>query len=231
VRGIALDFPGHGDSANDREPASAARYAQLALGFLAALELRGCVLLGNSIGGAVALRLGASVPERVRAVVACNPGGLVPVTPRVRRATGFFAGIHARGASGAWWYPAWYGLYYRTVLQTGAARARRAEIVAQGRRMAPILAQAWRSFGAPDADQRALAPITKQPVLFAWAARDRVVSLRAAEPAIAAFPDARIERFDAGHSPILETPEEFARALDRFLGSLSLFSAGESPRG
>jgi pimeloyl-ACP methyl ester carboxylesterase len=231
VRLIALDFPGHGGSGADREPASAARYAQLVEGFLAALELRGCVLLGNSIGGAAALRVGASTPERVRALVICNPGGLVPVTALVKRATGFFAGIHARGAKGAWWYPTWYALYYRTVLQTRAARARRAEVVAQGRRMAPILAQAWRSFGQPDADQRALAPITKQPVLFAWAVRDRVVSLRAAEPAIATFPDARIERFDAGHSPFLETPEEFARALDGFLGSLSLLRAGEGPRG
>ena len=86
-----------------------------------------------------------------------------------------------------------------------------------GPRTASQLAEAWRSFGRPDADQRGLARTTKQPVLFAWATRDFLVSLSRARPAIHQYPNARIEHFAAGHSAFLETPEEFARCLDGFL--------------
>lgn len=220
MRVIAPDWPGHGRSGADREPISAARCADLAERMFAALDLHDVVLLGNSIGGAAAIRVAARLPERVRALVLCNPGGLVGVSPFVRAFTRAKAAVHAAGGRGARWYPAAFAAYYRTVLQRAPARARRAEIVASCRDVAPRLAEAWRSFGEPDADLRALAPHVKQPVLFAWGARDPVVALPLSRPALRRFPNARLEKFAAGHAAFLETPREFEAALERFLDQI-----------
>lgn len=55
-RVIALDFPGQGNSGSDTQPASGTRYAHLLEGFIDELNIRPAVLLGNSIGGAAAVR-------------------------------------------------------------------------------------------------------------------------------------------------------------------------------
>src|SRR5262249_24003283 len=90
-----------------------------------------------------------------------------------------------------------------------------------GRELAPLLRDAWRSFAAPDADTRALAPCVACPVLFAWATRDRFVQLRRAQPTIDRFPNARIVRFGkAGHAAHLEAPDAFEAELERFLDVL-----------
>src|SRR2546425_9247617 len=63
-RVIALDWPGQGNSGPDRVVTSAARYAELLRGFLDAIGVDKAVLLGNSIGGAGAVRFSASHPGR-----------------------------------------------------------------------------------------------------------------------------------------------------------------------
>jgi 4,5:9,10-diseco-3-hydroxy-5,9,17-trioxoandrosta-1(10),2-diene-4-oate hydrolase len=217
-RVIALDWPGQGRSGGDHRPASAGRYAELLDAFLTAAGIERPILVGNSIGGAVAIRYAHAWPAAVRALVLENPGGLAPTTDLAARlALAAMARFFGAGARGARWFPAAFALYYRSVLQRPAARAQRRRIVAAAYDLAPVLAQAWGSFAAPEADLRALAPAVTCPVLFAWAARDQVVSLRRSLPAIRQFPDARIERFPAGHAPHLETPEAFEASIERFL--------------
>jgi pimeloyl-ACP methyl ester carboxylesterase len=73
---IALDFPGQGNSGNDLQPASGTRYASLLEGFMDNLKIHSAVLLGNSIGGATAVRYAYMHPDRVQALVLCDSGGL-----------------------------------------------------------------------------------------------------------------------------------------------------------
>jgi len=228
-RVIALDWPGHGASDDDRVPASAGRYAVLLAGVLDALRVERPIILGNSIGGAVAIRFAAAHPDRVRALVLANPGGLDRGGGgRLNRAvTGMMARFFAAGARGARWYPAAFAAYYRLVLTEPAARDQRDRIVAQGADVARVLNEAWHSFGDPDADVRALAPTVTCPVLFAWAARDRINQLARCRAAIERFPDARLETFRAGHAAFLEAPDAFAAALDAFLAVLQ--SSGSGP--
>lgn len=216
-RVIALDWPGHGRSADDRAPASAERYATILAGFVDALGLDQVVLLGNSIGGAAALRFACAFPERTRALVLADPGGLDAVDATVRLVTGAMARFFAAGARGARWFPRAYALYYRMVLPGEPARAQRARIVAAGTEMAPRLVEAWRSFGAPSADLRASAMSLACPVLVAWAKQDRVVQLRRSLPAIRRIPDARLATFPGGHAAFLECPDAFAATLEPFL--------------
>src|SRR5216683_749265 len=70
-RVIALDFPDQGYSGSDSQPASGTRYTQLLTQFIEKLHLGGVTLLGNSIGGAVAVRYASVHPDRVKALVLC----------------------------------------------------------------------------------------------------------------------------------------------------------------
>ena len=219
-RVIALDWPGHGRSAEDRVAASAARYTEIAERFADALGLRDVVLIGNSIGGAVAIRLAAKRPDVVRALVLADAGGLDRVDFMTRMVTGGMARFFAAGAGGARWFPRAFALYYGVVLSASEADAQRARVVAASREMAPRLVEAWRSFGEPDADLRAVAASLSCPVLVAWARRDRVLQLWRSRPAIRRIPGARLELFDGGHSPFLECPDAFAATLRAFLDGL-----------
>src|SRR6185436_13106650 len=87
-RVLAIDWPNHGASADDATAPSVARYSAVLSGFLDRLGLDRPVLLGNSIGGAAAIRYAATHPERVRALVLENPGGLLEVDATARFAIG-----------------------------------------------------------------------------------------------------------------------------------------------
>jgi len=217
---IALDWPGQGRSGSDSHPVSAARYADLAERALDSLGVGQPVVIGNSIGGAVAIHLAAR--GRVSALVLCNPGGLAPVNAMTRLYCRAFEAFFRSGERGASWYPGMFAQYYRLVLPAPSARTRRAEIVADARRIAPVLRQAWASFGHRDADVRELAAGLDIPIWVAWAKRDRVIPFSFCRPAIAKLRRAHVTFFDAGHSAFLEQPEGFAVGFEAFTRKFQL---------
>ncbi len=218
-RVVALDWPGHGNSGSDEVAASADRYLELLIDFMDVAGLRRPVIIGNSIGGAVAIRYAAERPDRVRGLILENPGGLYRSDRSSRIAIGAMVRFFSAGARKSWWFPAAYRAYYRMVLPMREAAEQRSRVTAAGIEMAPILAQAWKSFGEPAADLRPLASRIECPVLFAWAKRDRIVQLKRCLPAIRQFPHAQLETFDAGHAAHLEAPHAFERSVDRFLSA------------
>jgi 4,5:9,10-diseco-3-hydroxy-5,9,17-trioxoandrosta-1(10),2-diene-4-oate hydrolase len=220
-RVVAVDWPGQGRSPREAGRATAARYATLLALVLDELGVERCVLIGNSIGGAAAITHAASHPDRVRALVLENPGGLAPVDDRVAQTfLAAMARFFAAGARRARWFGPAFALYYRMVLQRPAAREARARIVARRYEIAPVLADAWRGFAEAESDIRPLAPRIACPVLFAWATRDRIIPLARSLSAIRTFPNARLLRFAAGHAPHLETPDDFEKSLAEFLATL-----------
>src|SRR5262249_32918497 len=138
---ICIEWPGHGDSGGDHQPASAARYGDLLESVLWDLSVREPLVIGNSIGGAAAILYASRRP--VRGLVLCDAGGLVAIDATVRRFCSLFAKFFAAGARGAWWFPSAFALYYRMVLSARPARPQRRRIVASAKRIAPILAEAW----------------------------------------------------------------------------------------
>ena len=127
------------------------------------------------------------------------------------------ARFFAAGAARRWWFSSLFAIYYRLVLPGLPARARRRAITAARFEIAPLLEKAWRGFAEPSSDLRAAAASLACPVLFTWAMRDRFVSWRLCRDAIRAVPNATVEKFDAGHTPFLETPEEFLVVVEQFL--------------
>jgi pimeloyl-ACP methyl ester carboxylesterase len=215
---ICIEWPQHGDSGLDRQPASAARYATLIGGALTSLGIDRPIILGNSIGGAVAILHAARNP--VRGLVLCDSGGLVEVTPTIARFCRTFARFFSAGERGAWWYPYAFAAYYKLVLPEPAATHQRSRIVARATQIAPVLREAWTSFAAPEADIRAVAAGLDVPIWVAWATRDRVIPLRACRPAIDAMRGATLDTFDAGHSAFLEQPDAFAAGFAGFIARL-----------
>ena len=217
---VCADWPGQGRSPPDATaaPASAARYAGILTDLIAELFPTGPrpILIGKSIGGAAAIIAAERRPDLVHALVLSNPGGLTPVDGFVRNFCRAQSRIFAAGARGAFWYPAFFGLYYRLILPRGPARAQRARIIAACRETAAVLSQAWASFAEPEADIRQHLLRLRPPVLFAWAKDDQIVSFGRSRAAVLKS-KAAVEMFRGGHSPFLEDPDRFAERFVAFV--------------
>jgi 4,5:9,10-diseco-3-hydroxy-5,9,17-trioxoandrosta-1(10),2-diene-4-oate hydrolase len=219
-RVIAVDWPGHGRLGNDPEPASAIRYAQLLAGLMDKLRLERVVVLGNSIGGAAAVRYAAAHPERVRALILANPGGLDPGGSSLlgRFFIGGLVSHFEQGARNEERFGPWFREYYSKVLMAPAAQQQRERIIAAGYESAPVLTQAWNSFMQPEASLAALAPKVTQPVLFTWADADEIITWSRNEEGVRRFPNAKVEHFvNSAHAAFLEEPEKFLEVLEPFL--------------
>ena len=217
---ITLDWPGQGRSEDDAsdQMASALRYAQLLNVVVPKLfGDKKIAILGNSIGGAAAIRYAHASPDQVAALIISNGGGLAPMDWLARTVIGGTISFFGAGERGAGWFPRAFGLYYKLVLPAAPAKAQRGRIIAASGETAPVIAQAWRSFAGADDDIRPLLSRLQIPIFFAWAKQDRLVAYKRSRAAIEAYPHTTVELFPGGHSPFLEAPEAFAASLTRFL--------------
>jgi len=227
-RTIALDLPGFGDSVKPLRGAyDAPFFARAVVALLDALGLERAHLVGNSMGGRVAIELGLTRPERVGRLI-----GLAPSLAWLRRRR---------------WAP-----YLRLVpTQLGAIQpAPRAIVEAIVRRVVPGADAEWtaagideflRSYLTPSgraAFYRAAAniyleeprgphgfwtrlPALRVPSLFVWGRRDAIVPAAFAHHVRDALPRSEHLLLDCGHVPQLERPRETHAAIQRFLGQRS----------
>jgi 2-hydroxy-6-oxonona-2,4-dienedioate hydrolase len=73
LRLIAWDYPGHGLSDTADRTHDPDSYAAFALDLMDALKLERVVVVGNSLGGAIALRMSGLAPNRVAGMVLASP--------------------------------------------------------------------------------------------------------------------------------------------------------------
>lgn len=217
----AIDWPGQGHSSHDPVPASAARYSAILKEIWPRLGLVHPMIIGNSIGGAAAIRFAAEHPSAVSGLVLCNPGGLTSVNWITKFYCRRVAKRFARGAQGDPSFPAWFEKYYQGILRGPAAEWRRKEIVASGPEVAGVLAQAWNSFANEDADIRHLVGQLQMPVLYAWAKNDAVVRWSWSKRAALTAPTHEVELFKGGHAAFLEQPAAFDKAFGRFAAQIN----------
>ncbi|MHC5348802.1 alpha/beta fold hydrolase [Metapseudomonas furukawaii] len=76
-RAIVPDLPGYGASDKPETTYSLDFFVDALRGVLDALDIGRCVLVGNSLGGAIALKLALDAPQRVSRLVLMAPGGLM----------------------------------------------------------------------------------------------------------------------------------------------------------
>lgn len=219
-RVIALDFPNQGNSSADSQPASGTRYSKLLSDFIERLDLQSVTLLGNSIGAATAIRYTHLYPERVRALVLCDSGGLGPPDRLSRVFIEAFVQFFAAGRRGAFWFPWAFDKYYRRVLLKEPAREERERIVRSAYEIAPTLEEAWSSFAKPEENLLPILHEIRCPVLLAWAKNDTVIPLKRSEPSFEQFPNHHLEVFEGGHAAFLEDPDRFEQSLRKFFNGL-----------
>lgn len=222
-RAVAVDLPGFGAAAPLREGKMLPQYDEVAA---AALEYLGepALAVGNSLGGAVALRLAERRGEALAGTVAVAPAGLdmarwftiVESEPLLRSLLAMPVPVPSRLVQET------VGRVYRrlafrdqsavdpAVVKTFAAhhpdRRAVARFLALGRRLLPELRD--HPFDLARIDT---------PLLVVWGSRDRMVMASGAERILAEVPHARFESFDGcGHCPQIECPERFARLLLAF---------------
>ncbi|MFJ8471758.1 alpha/beta fold hydrolase [Kitasatospora sp. NPDC094011] len=230
VDGEALDLPGFGRSGPPTDGnLSLSGHVRAVIGYLEASDRGPVHLFGNSLGGAVAVRLAALRPDLVRSLTLVSPA--LPELPPQRSAwpTGLLAlpALLSRLSAGRRDAEAATDDLLRLVYGDPAALspAARAEAVAEYRRRLdlphalPALVGSARGIVSAYTERgdQALWRQAEQvaaPVLLVYGRRDRLVSYRSARRACAAFADARLLVLpESGHVAMMEHPDEVARAV------------------
>lgn len=222
---LAPDLPGFGESAPTSPGFDLDAVAEALADALAERTGGSFSLLGNSLGGAVAVRLTLLRPELVSRLVLAAPAGFSPRPWPVAT------------AAGALLEPM---ITFRRVLGTPivqSATARRALLwgaVAEPRRMsaddARIMLHGSRGskrIGSAvaavlQADLRSVLGRVETPLGVIWGRSDRVVPIATLDRIKEARPDVVVATIPgAGHVPQMERPTQFVRALRRVLQRLS----------
>ncbi|HEY2161908.1 MAG TPA: alpha/beta hydrolase [Solirubrobacteraceae bacterium] len=206
---IAVDWPGHGESPAATAPVTELALAHVVEELLEALAPAGAVLVGNSVGGNVAVRLAIQRPELVKALVIIDGGGFEGPQPLGR----VFVALMSRPGFLRRIYPPFSWVYMRS--RTDADRRARASAIAITRTDAGVqaLSEIWHSFGSPEHDLRTDAGRIAVPTLLIWGRRDPVVRPRAGKTAQKLIPGSKLVVIDSGHQPQTTDPAAVAAEL------------------
>ncbi len=225
---IAPDLVGHGESEKPRGDYSLGAFASGVRDLLLALGHDRATLVGQSLGGGVAMQFAYQFPERCERLVLVSSGGLGDDVNFLLRWLALPGAefvlplactnwIHAAGVNLAGWLS-------RIGLHTG-----------------PHLAEVWDSYGSladPEtrtafvhtlrsvvdvsgqrvsaADRLYLA--SEVPTLIIWGDNDSIIPVEQGRATHAAIPGSRLEIFEGtGHFPHCEHPGRFARVVIDFM--------------
>ncbi|MET9396654.1 alpha/beta fold hydrolase [Kitasatospora sp. NPDC002965] len=237
VDGEAVDLPGFGESAPPRDgDLSLSGHVRAVIGYLEASGRGPVHLFGNSLGGAVSVRLAALRPDLVRSLTLISPA--LPELPPQRTAwptallavPGLPALLRRRPSDGRGPEAVTEGVLGLVYGDPDALSPEvRAEAVAQYRRRLELpyatqalvgsvrgIASAYTERG-DQALWRQAAQV-KVPVLLVYGLRDKLVSYRSARRACAVFADQRLLVLpDSGHVAMMEHPGVVARAVRELL--------------
>jgi pimeloyl-ACP methyl ester carboxylesterase len=216
---VALDFPGFGGSDIPRDLAPPL-YPATVLALMDRLGISRATLVGNSLGGGVAVVLAARHPERVRRLVLLDSAGfnlkpsrrplllrvlgwrpMVPVIealPVRRRLVA--AGLRQVFQDRSRVTPERVEEYLAPLARPGEAAA-----------LGSLLAR-QSGFGLP-----ALVSEVRVPTLIVWGRQDRWISVADADLFVAAIPGSRkVVLEECGHVPQEERPSEVVHLIQEF---------------
>ncbi len=185
--------------------------------FLDAERVPPAVLVGNSLGGHVALDLALHAPERVRALVLSGSSGLLEKS--------FTRGVPRR-PSADFVREKMTEVFHDPAMVT-TERVEAVRDIVNRRSYALRALQVSRSARRYNLEDR-LGEI-RCPTLLVWGTEDRITPRSAAIRFLEGIPFATLRLVpECGHAPMLEHPQAFTRALEEFLDSLVPASAAVS---
>jgi pimeloyl-ACP methyl ester carboxylesterase len=225
-RTVALDVVWFGKSDKPAREITGDYFAEFIAGFMDAVGEPTAVLVGNSMGGMIAVKTALQHPSRVAGLVLVNSAGFGPEL--------------------AWW------LRLRTLVPTSkilrpSLRTYRyavRQLVYDPRVVSDDLVQVFvemanqpraldthRRVLKSGADWRGIKPralkeirdaahAIRVPTLIIWGKQDRIVPVAHAEIARQSIPNAKLHIFDrCGHVPMIEKPDEFNALVTEFVSS------------
>ena len=216
-----------GVAADYSSPSFASFIASFIAAFLDALGIERAAIVGNSLGGLVALRLALSDPARVSTLGLVGSAGLGRTVSYALRAPtlpgyGELAIAWARtppGAAQRAWIKANL-LFARASLVPAGWMAEQRRLARRPGFLEATLA-ALRAQIDPGGQREVLLedlPSLTMPTLVVWGARDRVFPRRQAENAADRLEEGSLVFIpDCGHLPHVERPDRFVEVLGRFL--------------
>jgi pimeloyl-ACP methyl ester carboxylesterase len=229
-RVLAPDLPGFGDTEKPVRAYDPAYYARWLLAFLDAIGVERAVLIGNSMGGRVAIETAFLAPERVERLVLFAPSmafrrfreatwlvrllaAELAVLPMVMPRALVMRALRGMFADPGRLRDAWYDAAVDEFERVFATPRGRMAFFSAARQI--YLEEAHGEGGFWER-LRALAP----PALFLWGEHDQLVPCAFARHVTAALPGARsVVLADCGHVPQFELPTVTHRLTREFLRS------------
>src|SRR4051812_46428707 len=225
---IAPDLPGHGRSAKGRGDYSLGSLASNLRDLLVALDIERVTIVGQSLGGGVAMQFAYQYPERCERLVLVSSGGLGQEVHLLLRALSF------PGAE--------YVLALGCAAPLRDAGNKVGELLGRvGLRPQPLVEEMWRAYASladgetresfvrtlravVDASGQCVSATDRlyltsvMPTLIVWGDADRIIPVAHAHAAHEAMPGSRLEVFPgAGHFPHCEAPDRFVEVLRTFV--------------
>jgi pimeloyl-ACP methyl ester carboxylesterase len=225
---VCPDLAGHGRSAKPRGDYSLGAHACGVRDLLVTLGYERATVVGQSLGGGIAMQFAYLFPQRVERLVLVSSGGLGPEVSLLLRA------LSLPGSEYVLPLVTWPFLRDLVPRVTGA-------LGRVGVRPAPEVEEMWRAY-ASLADQearlafvhtlRSVVDVAGQrvsaadrlylaseiPTMLVWGDRDPIIPVDHGRRAHEAMPGSRLEVFEGvGHFPQAERPEQFVRVLLDFL--------------
>jgi pimeloyl-ACP methyl ester carboxylesterase len=223
-RTISLDLPGFGDSAKPLlAPYHPPFFARAVVDLMDALGIARAHVIGNSMGGRIALELGLRYPDRVRDLVLISPSLAWkrerPWAPFVRLLRPELGLVQAS--------PRWVveSIVHRIIpaaadqwVRAGVDEFLRAYVTPRGR-VAFYAAARNIYLEEPHGAKGFWTKLERLEArcLFVWGRLDRLVPIGFARHVADALPRARHLELDCGHVPQLERPAETHAAIRSFL--------------
>jgi pimeloyl-ACP methyl ester carboxylesterase len=228
---LAFDLPGHGASAKPADgDYSLGSFASIMRDLMMTLGLDRGTIVGQSLGGGIAMQFAYQFPSRCERLVLVGSGGLGrDVSPLLRALA--LPGVE-------FLYPVIFASALRDAGRGVLGALRRI-----GLRPSPYVDQIWQSYeslAAPETRAafartlRSVVDATGQrvsahdrlalaqdiPTLIVWGADDAIIPSTHAADAAATLPNSRVEIFErVGHFPHCEDPDRFVRVLTDFMQS------------
>jgi pimeloyl-ACP methyl ester carboxylesterase len=208
-RVVVPDAPGHGLSDAPADGLTPDRFYEGVVHILDEVVPEPFVLVGNSLGGATALRFASTAPKRLRATVVCSPGGAASTDAEFRAlVTGFRAETHREAilfARRLYHVPPWH-------LPVSAA------FIGALLNRPPV-----REFFMAASSKDFLEPVTLQgiagPLLFIWGKGERLLPTSHRDFFVEHLPKHTVFEFPEryGHVPQVEHPRDLAERIVRFV--------------
>jgi len=212
---ITIDFPGHGISDKTNQSVSSTYFAKITVEFIKKLDLKNLIVVGNSIGGATAIRI-ASNNSNVKMLSLSNPAGLDKKGWLAPFFLNYMISFFQKGVDKKANFQDKFSKYYNKVLTSDTALHRKNEIVKDSYRLAPTLVQGWTSFKQDEEDLRTLIETVNCPVLFTWGMNDKFVQFGRNKKAIEKFKNYKLIKYKIGHTPYIECPDLFLKDFQEF---------------